>query len=196
MILKLISAAQVILLLISCNANAQELEVVEGKVAITFTRDTILGEPMYWLTKKEFRGQFFVEDIADVIGVIDLTCGPFKVEVPEKRRSLYELPEFKSQEEQNDDFYSHYGGDVFINHIGQIVITFFIKAKVVKLDEPPCERFRFQNSYGCPVERELVEYPVYLIVDVLEAKHLDAESSKEEKLIPYGKNSFPKGECD
>jgi hypothetical protein len=196
MLLKFLSVVQVILFLISSNASAQKLEVIEGKVAFTFTRDSLLDEPMYWLAKKEFGGQFFIEDIADVIGVIDLACGAINVKVPEERRTFYELPEFKSQDKQNDGFYSHYGGDVFSNHRGQIVITFFMKAMVVKFDKPPCEKVSFQSFYSCPVERERVEYPVYLVVDVLEAKSSDEESLKQEKLVPYDKKSFLKGECD
>jgi len=194
---KRIFAIPIFLFFTNCTLKAQSLEIVEGIVEIAFTKDTTYGVTVYWEAKKEFQGQYFMGD-ASAINLIETFCGKLEglKRFPEKRRSLFDLPQYQNQEKESDNYYMHYGGDIFIAPDGKIVLTFQMKAEVIKIEEQPCERYYFRSSFHCLVEREPIEYPIYLIVNVIEANSLDSASLKEKKLKPYPEKSFPKAVCD
>ncbi len=186
--------AQAFLLFMKGNPKAQALEIVEGTVQIIYVKDTSWGNHIYLESKREFNGHYF-EDVADIIPLIDLLCGENNIRYPEERMAIFELPQYQSQK-KNNNYYRHCGGDVFITPDKKIVITFQIKAEVIKLEKQPCKGIYFQSPYSCPVERAPIEYPVYLIVNVIEANSLSPALLERDKLKPYSKKSFLKDKCD
>ncbi len=186
---------QSLVLLSACNPSTTSQELVEDTISFTFTKDTT-GEDRYWLTQKDFGGKYFVEDVSSVMGNIDLICGDFNYSIPKGSKSIYDSPLYQSQDDEQADYYSHYGGAVFKSPSGGLILSFHLKAQVIELKEPPCEKFKLRSTYSCPVERKPIQYPIYLIVNVLEATPLDDNSLLARNLSPFPNTSFPVGTCD
>lgn len=168
-------------------------ETVTGVISFTYVKDT-LGYERYWLQKKSFNGLYF-EDAIDVLPILSLVCKWSCPAISKDAIRIYDLPEYQSQSEDKEDFYTHTGGDIYLNKKGEIVIAFQMTAKVVKYKLPPCG-ILFQSSYWCPVEKEEVKYPVYLIINVISAGSLENSYLKEKGLLPFESKSFPVGKCD
>lgn len=182
-------------ILVGCKSHAQ-LSEVKGIVSMVYSKDTLNYEK-YWLVEKTFQGLHFEEDLGSLIGRIDLVCEDFQLEkLPEKTISFYSISQFQKQSEDKRDFYKHYGGDVYINNKNEKVITFNLFARVIKLEKPPCANFSLLNAYSCPVEKAKVKYPIYIIVDVIEARSLENETQKERNLEEFLGNSFSIGYCN
>lgn len=187
---------QILLFLTSCKSNAQVVDIVTGTITMTFAKDTI-GYDRYWLKEKDFAGLYFEENAEGILPEIDFVCdSTIIVEIPKKRVRLHELPEYQSQSQENDDFYTHLGGDVFMTLNGEIILTFQMKAMVLKLEASPCDKFQLQSQYSCPVNREQIKYPIYVILDIISANSIKEPFLKKEGIIPLESKSFPVGVCD
>jgi len=177
--------------------HAQTLEVLEDVVTFTFCTDT-LGDEVYFLAEKDFGGVYFVEDITYIVEKAYFSCDKL-IQISQPKMYIFELPHFQNQNKERNIYYStslytHYGGDVFKTTKDTILITFQMKAKVLKLDGPICKGFLVQSPHYCIVKEKEAKYPIYVIADVLEAKSLDTTYLKKKRLTPYRK-PFQIGSC-
>lgn len=186
---------QILLSLSYCNVSAQILEVVKGTVTYRFSNDKIEDE-RYWLVDKEFAGLYFIEDIADIIGIWDLICGGIAIEIPTNKIRMYDLPQYRTQGWEGNIYNTHYGGDIYHNSKGEIILSFQMKAQVIKLEKPPCEGFVLSSTYSCPVIREQIKYPIYIIINVIKAKSLNKRIIKAKDIVPHTQRSFFWGNCE
>lgn len=174
--------------------SPKKVEIITDTIIFTFVKDT-MGYERYWLKEKNLGG-FHFEDVMTLVVDLDLICDDTVVKVPEQRKTFYDLPQYQDQTKRDSSFYTHHGGQVFKNTKEEIVIIFDIKANVLKLEEKPCEGFYIQNSYSCPIERQTIEYPIYLVIDIIEAYNIDNSILENEKLYSYDRTSFAIGVCD
>lgn len=183
------------LMLLTFTALSQpfNISVEEGIVKFVFSKDTI-GINRYWLMKKEFNGHYLVEDIQNIIGDLYVFCDSLSLEYKVKK-SLYQLKEYQAQNLGAHDYDTHFGGDIFFDNENHLVISFYIKAQVIRLYKPPCTYIHFQNNYSCPVETDKVSYPVVVIVNILKSRSLSKHEKGKRGYQPYQKNSFPAGFC-
>lgn len=186
----------ILLFLTDCKSNAQVVDTVRETITMTFVEDT-LGHERFWLKKKDFGGLYFEEDAASFLVSMDLICeNELDVKIPDKRVRFYDLPEYQNQSQENKDYYTHSGGEVFRTLNGEIVITFQMEAQVLKLEVPPCDNFQLQSRYSCPVEKQQIKYPIYVIFNVLSANSFEVSHLDKNGLIPLERKSFPFGVCD
>lgn len=186
---------KVFIILSGCYYDDPSSEIVEGVVNYIFLKDT-LGHERYWLVEKKFRGLHFEEDVSGYVSEIYLTCEGFDVQISEDRITVYDLPQYQNQNLEVKNYDKHYGGELFEFDGGYISLTFQMKAEVIKLDSQPCSSFYFQSKYSCPVERKPVEYPVYLIANVIEAKSLGEDIIGEKRMNRYPGKDFLLGTCN
>jgi len=182
------------LMLMSCHSNAQESELVDGNLKFTFTKDS--EKKKYWLTKTELNGIKFIKDISEIAYLVEFCNENLKIEISDERRKLSQLTEYGFQDFNSNNSFIHKGGDIYIDSFGNIIVGFYVKAKVLKLNEPPCTNFKFQSTYSCPVELDSEKYPILIIYDVIESSSYSSDYLDNENLILYEKDYFNFNQCD
>ena len=186
-----------ITVIMSYTSAAQDTCVIEGEVNILYVEDT-LGYDRFWLREKTFGGLYFEEDALSFLVKLDLICeGRLDIHIPDSAVRLYDLPEYQLQEREDKNYYVHSGGELFKKANGDVLITFHMKAKVLKVKKASiCDKFRLQSEYTCPVEKVSTAYPIYVILDVLSARAFDANYLSDKDFEPFKDKSFPLGVCD
>jgi hypothetical protein len=198
----------IILLLIlffgGCSAYPQIYKTIEGTVEFIYEKDT-MDLNRYWLVKSMLSyndtNAFLVSEYSLVSTMFYFACDSMDSirtfgDTITTINSIYEFPQFQDINNDDKDFYKHYGGDVYILKEGGLIISFIIKAKVLILNKQPCESFKIISSYNCPVKRTKDYYRMVVLNQILESKSLSDSIVLEKDFKAFDKDYFNVGYCD
>lgn len=166
----------------------------EGIYMAIYVKDTTIYN-LYWLQTEKFENIDILTDLSKLypytlLGYCD------KIELPNRKISdIQELSIFGKIEYENDGTY-HVGGDLYLDHQNRIIVSFKAKAEVYSLKSKPCPNFKLTSSYDCPISRDSVKYPFYILLNIIESKSLTLNEVNQLNLRKFDIKKFSIGECD
>ena len=175
---------------------------MEGVAEFTYIKDT-LGTGRFWFYSSEFQTQennfYLVKDFGDVLAYAVVFCDSLREDFSmkkENRSSLEMYEEYQSQADENTDYYTHYGGDIYRKGDDTLVISMKMHASFVIWDLPPCQGFSIVSPFSCPVVPKNEFYPIAIIADIYQVRSLSKKEIKARGLEKYKNFSFPIGKCE
>jgi hypothetical protein len=183
-------------------SNSQTLEKKEAIVEFLYEQDSMTGN--YYLKKKIIKfdtfSYFLVPSPMDIIVTLEIDCkgkdSMLSYNKEEKIEFLYNLKQFQDTTKLDNDFYRHYGGDMYKINTNLIGIIFHIDAYMIKLNQSPCDKFAYGFHHSCRIDYDKPSYPMVVVLGVIKSKSLSKREIKKYHIKPFRNKSFPRRFCD
>jgi hypothetical protein len=173
--------------------------LVKGTVTFVFERDSI--HKKYWLKKSiltiKEKEYFLSSSVSSVALYLEILCdGKDTLPGYWKRKpvDIFDVKQYQDTAKYVEN--RHMGGDGYLINENLVAFVFHIKAYIVKIHSPPCNRFPVGRNNSCPIEYEKGFYPIAVIVDVLKAKSLTRREIKRLKFKKIKDVNIEVGYCD